>query len=194
MAIARALVNSPALLLADEPTGNLDSRTSVEIMAILQALNDYGLTIVLVTHEHDIAAYAKRQITFRDGRVIRDEFVAQPRHARAELEVTAVHPAPPWRQCGDSGGARKMSNEEQRLHTPVPAGANDRCSSSSNEAKNWVGGEEETGGLSSRAGDQCQLVQRVGGALEQSAPVSTDGAWRYRWGRRSDCGGDHYPG
>lgn len=105
VAIARALVNSPALLLADEPTGNLDSRTSVEIMAILQALNDYGLTIVLVTHEHDIAAYAKRQITFRDGRVIRDEFVAQPRHARAELEVTAVHPAPP--------GANVEIREEQ---------------------------------------------------------------------------------
>ena len=73
VAIARALVTGPALLLADEPTGNLDSHTSVEIMAILQALNDRGLTIVLVTHEPDIASYAHRQVVFRDGRVIRDD-------------------------------------------------------------------------------------------------------------------------
>ncbi|HEU5232765.1 MAG TPA: ABC transporter ATP-binding protein [Terriglobales bacterium] len=77
VAIARALVNQPSILLADEPTGNLDSRTSVEIMSILQKLNDEGLTIVLVTHEPDIAQYAKRVITFRDGRVRRDELVAQ---------------------------------------------------------------------------------------------------------------------
>ena len=84
VAIARALVNGPALLLADEPTGNLDSRTSVEIMAILQALNERGLTVVLVTHEPDIAAYAARQIQFRDGRVVRDMVNAQPRSARVE--------------------------------------------------------------------------------------------------------------
>jgi putative ABC transport system ATP-binding protein len=89
VAIARALVNSPSLLLADEPTGNLDSRTSVEIMAILQALNEYGLTVILVTHERDIAAFAKRQISFTDGRVIRDEIVPHPRRARRELEVVA---------------------------------------------------------------------------------------------------------
>jgi putative ABC transport system ATP-binding protein len=77
VAIARALVNQPSILLADEPTGNLDSRTSVEIMSILQKLNDERLTIVLVTHEPDIAQYAKRVITFRDGRVRRDELVAQ---------------------------------------------------------------------------------------------------------------------
>ncbi len=82
VAIARALVNNPALLLADEPTGNLDSRTSVEIMAILQGLNQRGVTIVLVTHEPDIATYAKRQVVFRDGRIVRDELVAAPRIAR----------------------------------------------------------------------------------------------------------------
>jgi putative ABC transport system ATP-binding protein len=85
VAIARALVNGPALLLADEPTGNLDSRTSIEIMAILQRLNVMGLTIVLVTHEPDIAAFAQRQIAFRDGRVVRDELMAAPRSAVDEL-------------------------------------------------------------------------------------------------------------
>jgi putative ABC transport system ATP-binding protein len=73
VAIARGLVNRPAILLADEPTGNLDSRTSVEIMEVFQKLNDGGLTIVLVTHEADISQYAKRSITFRDGKICRDE-------------------------------------------------------------------------------------------------------------------------
>jgi putative ABC transport system ATP-binding protein len=73
VAIARALVNNPALILADEPTGALDSRTSVEIMALLQQLNGDGMTIVLVTHEHDIAAFASRLVMFRDGRIVSDE-------------------------------------------------------------------------------------------------------------------------
>jgi putative ABC transport system ATP-binding protein len=75
VAIARALVNRPSILLADEPTGNLDSRTSVEIMDIFQKLNDEGLTIVLVTHEPDIAQFAKRSIQFRDGKIRRDEAI-----------------------------------------------------------------------------------------------------------------------
>jgi putative ABC transport system ATP-binding protein len=90
VAIARALVNSPALLLADEPTGNLDTRTSVEIMAVLQALNRQGLTIVLVTHEPDIAAYTTRQVVFRDGQLVRDEPVAHPRDAQAEWMTLAA--------------------------------------------------------------------------------------------------------
>ena len=73
VAVARALVNRPSILLADEPTGNLDSRTSVEIMEILQKLNDKGLTIVLVTHEHDIAHFAKRVLIFRDGKIRKDD-------------------------------------------------------------------------------------------------------------------------
>jgi len=73
VAIARALVNRPSILLADEPTGNLDSRTSVEIMEIFQSLNDKGLTIVLVTHEHDIAQFAKRVLVFRDGKIRKDD-------------------------------------------------------------------------------------------------------------------------
>jgi putative ABC transport system ATP-binding protein len=72
VAIARALVNDPALVLADEPTGALDSHTSIEIMALLQQLNRDGITVVLVTHEHDIAAHAGRIISFRDGAVIED--------------------------------------------------------------------------------------------------------------------------
>jgi putative ABC transport system ATP-binding protein len=70
--IARALVNKPSLILADEPTGNLDSTTSIEIMSIFKELNKQGITIVLVTHEESIACYAKRIIEFRDGRIIRD--------------------------------------------------------------------------------------------------------------------------
>jgi cell division transport system ATP-binding protein len=75
IAIARALVNDPAVILADEPTGNLDTRTSVEILALLQRLNRDGLTIVLVTHEPDIATYANRRLVFRDGRLRTDEHV-----------------------------------------------------------------------------------------------------------------------
>lgn len=90
VAIARALVNSPTLLLADEPTGNVDTRTSVEIMAVLQALNRQGLTVVLVTHEPDIAEYTTRQVVFRDGRLVRDEPVTHPRDAQAEWAVLAT--------------------------------------------------------------------------------------------------------
>jgi putative ABC transport system ATP-binding protein len=76
VAIARALVNDPAVILADEPTGNLDTRTSAEIMALFQRLNRDGLTIVLVTHEPDIAAFASRRLVFRDGRLLSDERAA----------------------------------------------------------------------------------------------------------------------
>ncbi len=81
VAIARALVNRPSILLADEPTGNLDSRTSVEVMEIFQGLNDQGLTIVLVTHEPDIAQFAKRVLIFKDGRIRKDDPV--PNRPRA---------------------------------------------------------------------------------------------------------------
>ena len=87
VAIARALVNQPSILLADEPTGNLDSRTSVEIMAVFQALNDRGLTIVLVTHEPDIAHFANRVIIFRDGRIRTDEPVRHRPLAKDVLET-----------------------------------------------------------------------------------------------------------
>jgi len=85
VAIARALVNDPVLLLADEPTGNLDTRTSTEIMAVLQELHRHGLTIVLVTHEPDIANFAGRILMFRDGRLVEDAAVRDHRDARVAL-------------------------------------------------------------------------------------------------------------
>jgi putative ABC transport system ATP-binding protein len=85
VAIARALVNQPALLLADEPTGNLDSQTSIEIMGVFQKLNDQGITIIMVTHELDIARYTKRTVVLRDGRVVTDEAVRNRLNAGTEL-------------------------------------------------------------------------------------------------------------
>jgi putative ABC transport system ATP-binding protein len=90
VAIARALVNRPTILLADEPTGNLDSRTAVEIMEVLQDLNDKGLTIVMVTHESDIAQFAKRNIVFKDGTIRRDEPV--PNRPRASEVLVTLPP------------------------------------------------------------------------------------------------------
>jgi len=87
VAIARALVNKPRILLADEPTGNLDSRTSVEVMDIFQKLNRDGLTIVLVTHEPDIARFTHREIVFRDGHIKRDEVVDAPLMASEVLRT-----------------------------------------------------------------------------------------------------------
>ena len=90
VAIARALVTHPALVLADEPTGNLDSRTSVEVMALFQELNDQGITIVLVTHEHDIIRYSRRIVELRDGLVIRDEEVLDRYDASDDLRRLPV--------------------------------------------------------------------------------------------------------
>jgi putative ABC transport system ATP-binding protein len=85
VAIARALINEPKLLLADEPTGNLDSKTSEEVMAVFQKLNDDGKTVVLITHEPDIAEHAKRVVGFRDGRIVEDRAVAAPRRAAGAI-------------------------------------------------------------------------------------------------------------
>jgi putative ABC transport system ATP-binding protein len=90
VAIARALINDPEVLLADEPTGNLDSRTSIEIMGIFQELNGRGITIVMVTHESDIAAYAQRNVVLRDGLVLNDFTVAERRYAVVEMERLAT--------------------------------------------------------------------------------------------------------
>ena len=124
MAIARALVTDPAILLADEPTGNLDSRTSEEIIGIFQELNDAGKTVVLITHEPDIAAHAKRVIYLRDGLIWRDEKIVQtrahPGAAVSESELALAFPftiAPPRKQWkrrgrGRAGGGVPMRSKE----------------------------------------------------------------------------------
>jgi putative ABC transport system ATP-binding protein len=86
VAIARALINDPEVVLADEPTGNLDSRTSIEIMGIFQQLNQRGITIIMVTHETDIAAYARRNVMMRDGLVVDDHPIAQPLDAARQVQ------------------------------------------------------------------------------------------------------------
>lgn len=86
VAVARALINDPEVLLADEPTGNLDSRTSVELMATFQDLNEKGITIIMVTHELDISSYARRNVVMRDGRIVSDFAVARRLDAAVELE------------------------------------------------------------------------------------------------------------
>jgi putative ABC transport system ATP-binding protein len=96
VAIARALVNEPRVLLADEPTGNLDTRTSIEVMGVFQSLNDQGITVVMVTHELDIASFARRKVVMRDGLIRTDEPVSSRLHApealaRLDQEQRAVH-------------------------------------------------------------------------------------------------------
>jgi putative ABC transport system ATP-binding protein len=86
VAIARAIVNDPVMILGDEPTGNLDSRTSEEIMALFQDLNRQGKTVIVVTHEEDIARHCKRVIRFKDGRIQKDETVENPTDARDALD------------------------------------------------------------------------------------------------------------
>jgi len=90
VAIARSLVNDPVVILADEPTGNLDTRTSLEVMAIFQDLNRRGITLVIVTHEADIASFTKKNVTFRDGRIIRSVVNEKQRNAKEELVLMPV--------------------------------------------------------------------------------------------------------
>jgi putative ABC transport system ATP-binding protein len=92
VAVARALINQPEVLLADEPTGNLDSRTSVEIMAIFQQLNERGMTVIMVTHEPDIAAYAKRNVMMRDGVILDDHLVSHRADAAVHLQDGSRQP------------------------------------------------------------------------------------------------------
>jgi len=90
VAIARALVNKPALILADEPTGNLDSRTTIEVMALFQQLNQQGITLVVVTHETEVAAYCRRTIELLDGRILSDRTIDRPRQAANDQNKTAA--------------------------------------------------------------------------------------------------------
>jgi putative ABC transport system ATP-binding protein len=105
VAIARALVNQPSLILADEPTGNLDSRTSVDVMCVFQDLNEQGITIVLVTHEPDIAQYAKRIVVMRDGLIVSDRQVWDRRNAQRDLEKMPRHEEAVVGLPVDAGGA-----------------------------------------------------------------------------------------
>jgi putative ABC transport system ATP-binding protein len=109
VAIARALINDPEVLLADEPTGNLDSRTSVEIMAIFQQLNQRGITVIMVTHEPDIAAYAKRNVMMRDGVILDDHVVSRQLDATSQLQNGGARPV----RAGLASGA---PNEESPSH------------------------------------------------------------------------------
>ena len=95
VAIARALINDPEVVLADEPTGNLDSRTSIEIMGIFQQLNDRGITVIMVTHEQDIAAYARRNVIMRDGLILKDFKVEQRLNAATQAQLDTSAPSEP---------------------------------------------------------------------------------------------------
>jgi len=95
VAVARALANHPAIVLADEPTGNLDSRSGEEVLALFQELNQAGVTIALVTHDREVAEHARRIVTLRDGRVVRDEPVGSPRDAREVLRQMPGEPEGP---------------------------------------------------------------------------------------------------
>jgi putative ABC transport system ATP-binding protein len=109
VAIARALVTEPAIVLADEPTGNLDTRTSIEVLALFQALNAQGVTILLITHEPEIARYARRIVRLRDGRLVQDEPVAERRDAEADLAA--------WRDPDADGSGPALA--------PLPASGAD---------------------------------------------------------------------
>jgi putative ABC transport system ATP-binding protein len=85
VAIARALITNPSMILADEPTGNLDSRSGAEVMAIFQRLHQDGRTVIMITHDRDLAEHANRVIVLDDGRIAEDELVDEPRDAEAEL-------------------------------------------------------------------------------------------------------------
>jgi putative ABC transport system ATP-binding protein len=95
VAVARALVNNPSLILADEPTGALDTRTGIEIMALLQKLNTSGITIIIITHEADVAQFAQRIIRFKDGQIVKEEINSTPSDAKALLiDYDRAHPSP----------------------------------------------------------------------------------------------------
>ena len=101
VAIGRALINEPEVVLADEPTGNLDSRTSVEIMGIFQQLNERGITIIMVTHEQDLAAYARRNVVMRDGILLSDKVVTQQALAKGELKKPGTFTDNPEEQASN---------------------------------------------------------------------------------------------
>jgi putative ABC transport system ATP-binding protein len=116
VAIARALVTQPTLLLADEPTGNLDSRTTVEVMALFQELNDQGITILIVTHEPEVAQYAKRIVDVRDGRIVRDHPVANRHRAAEDLRALDEVGGERW-EVGEGDVKVSLQPPTSNLHT-----------------------------------------------------------------------------
>ena len=133
VAIARALVTQPTLLLADEPTGNLDSRTSLEVMALFQELNDQGITILLVTHEPEIARYASRIVEVRDGRILRDHPVQVRRSAIEDLRAMgdlAAEEGNDSSNCNDSSADHADDSADHANGALVGAGAHSRDRSS----------------------------------------------------------------
>lgn len=123
VAIARALVNNPAIILADEPTGNLDTRSGEEIMAIFQELNHSGATIVIVTHERDIALHTSRILHFRDGRLLDDEPVADPLRALANEAPGLAEQAGPAGSNAEQAGSSGSSAEHERPSGSITADA-----------------------------------------------------------------------
>jgi putative ABC transport system ATP-binding protein len=118
VAIARALVNNPAIVLADEPTGNLDSRTSIDVLSVFQKLNDRGITVILVTHESDIAEYAKRIVQMRDGVIRRDAAVAVRRNAADDPARLSDGEDP---VIGGDGLVSDGANDPRRVPEPATA-------------------------------------------------------------------------
>src|SRR5205814_10269781 len=123
VAIARALVTQPTLLLADEPTGNLDSRTSIEVMALFQELNDQGITVLLVTHEPDVAQYAKRVVEVRDGRIRRDHPVELRRRAADDLVAENGEPTDAQRRAENSSQAERPAENSSQAERRAENGS-----------------------------------------------------------------------
>jgi putative ABC transport system ATP-binding protein len=142
VAIARALINDPKILLADEPTGALDSKTSEEIMALFGALNRQGITVIIVTHEADIAAYARRRVQFRDGRVVED--VPQPGrlHAASAYSVPSARtsPSPQVREGRRGGDGGTSAGEAPPTPNPSPQ-AGRECARRAGASASQGGGE-----------------------------------------------------
>ena len=152
VAIARALVNRPRLILADEPTGALDTRTSVEVLGLLQSLHKSGITIVIVTHEPDIAAYADRRLVVRDGRILSDERQA-PRDAAADLAAIAARRPRERARLHHPARVRRAPAQPDALAAHI-AGSDHRCRRAHRDRRVRRGLQGRSRGAARDAGDQ----------------------------------------
>jgi putative ABC transport system ATP-binding protein len=135
VAIARALVNQPSILLADEPTGNLDTRTSIDVMTVFQDLNDQGMTVILVTHEFDIAAYAARVLKLRDGVIIQDAAVEDRRDAKRDLLAFENKASEDRDMMGHDGETAFFTAHGLRVTSPPQQTDGSTCETDSEEEK-----------------------------------------------------------